>query len=347
MVATLRRRRVLRAPKTIKVGSDFSGLDAGIIAMRRMGLPIELKFCSDKAPDCRKFIEHTHKPDVMFGDVLQRTPAEETYVDAYLWTPPCQSFSASGKNDGISDSRGTLISVGCKFIHRNRPRLAIMENVPGLVFKKHKHVLNGIVKCLKSLDYDVHTRILNSADYGVPQSRRRVYLVAIRNDSLRHGFTWPEPTGSETVDAILDPLNSSDKPGRLTTAPSGKQLALDAYAKAYAAGVDPRTIPVLVDVDCSPAYAVYGVNIAKTITRARGQAGGPWVSTRGRRTSMTELMKLQGIDDGEVPWAAAGLTKRQVGMMVGNSMSVPVIGMVLAEALYAAGLTTRKSAFRV
>jgi hypothetical protein len=62
---------------------------------------------------------------------------------------------------------------------------------------------------------------------------------------------------------------------------------------------------------------------------------------------MTEFMKLQGIDDGEVPWAAAGLTKRQVGMMVGNSMRVPVIGMVLAEALYAAGLTTRKSAFRV
>ncbi|CAE8704276.1 unnamed protein product [Polarella glacialis] len=222
-----------------------------------------------------------------------------------------------------------------------------MENVPGLVTKKHKRVLKGIIKSLKSLDYDVQTRILNSADYSVPQSRRRVFLVAIRNDSLRREFTWPEPTGSKTVDAILDPLTSSDKPGRLPKAPRSRQLVIDAYAKVHAAGIDPRTIPVLVDVDCSPRYAVHGVNMAKTITRTRGQAGGPWVSTRGRRTSTTELLKLQGINDGEVPWEEAGLTKCQVGMMVGNSMSVPVIGMVLAEALYAAGLTTSKSAFRV
>ena len=153
--------------------------------MRRMDLPFQLKFYRDKAADCRKVIGHTHKADVTFGDVLQRTLAEETYADTYIWTPPCQAFSGAGKHKGISDGRGALIGAGCKFMSRNRPKLAIMENVPGLATKKHKRVLNGIIKSFKSMDYDVHTRILNSADYSVPQSRRRVFLVAIRNDSRR------------------------------------------------------------------------------------------------------------------------------------------------------------------
>ena len=57
--------------------------------------------------------------------------------------------------------------------------------------------------------------------------------------------------------------------------------------------------------------------------------------------------RVEGINDGEVPWEESGLTERQVGMMVGNSARVPVIGMALAEALYVAGLTTSKSASRI
>ena len=101
--------------------------------------------------------------------------------------------------------------------------------------------------------------------------------------------------------------------------------------------------PVLVDIDCSKQYSTVGVNIARTLTRTRGEQGGPWVSTRGRRVSIDEMVKIMGFFPKEVPWEASGLSKGQLGAMLGNSVAVPVISAVLAEALYAAGLTAKKA----
>ena len=97
------------------------------------------------------------------------------------------------------------------------------------------------------------------------------------------------------------------------------------------------------DCDCSEKYATYGLSVAKTITRARGGSGSPWVSSRGRRVAIDELFKLQGFDaPGDVPGQAAKLSKRQVGQLIGNSLCPPVIGMLPSETMRAAGLTAKK-----
>ena len=144
----------------------------------------------------------------------------------------------------------------------------------------------------------------------------------------------------------MDPPTDSDEPGRMPSTDRGKARCKTAYAKASAHGVDPRKTPVLVDVDCSPTFATFGINVARTLTRSRGAAGGPWVSTRGRRMTVSEMCRLQGFLAREVPWEAAGVTERQIGAMLGNSVAVPVIGAVVAEALYAGGLTSQRHAFR-
>ena len=115
--------------------------------------------------------------------------------------------------------------------------------------------------------------------------------------------------------------------------------------KALADGINALKIPLAIDVDCTAKYAVYGVNIAKTLTKTRGGQGGPWISSRGRRTTTTELMKIQGFEDGEIRWEEAGLSAREVGKLLGNAVAVPVLGCILQEALYCAGIVDKKPTF--
>ena len=95
-----RQKRVLRAPRVIKVGSDFSGIEAGVTALGRMGIKYKLLFSCDSDPACQKMIRQAHNPDVLFNDIKERSPEEEPAVDLYFWTPPCQDFSSAGKQRG-------------------------------------------------------------------------------------------------------------------------------------------------------------------------------------------------------------------------------------------------------
>ena len=96
----------LRARTKIRVGSDFSGMEAGVTALKRMGVPFTLAFSSDNDLSCQKFIRKVHNPQVLFGDVTTRRPEEECHVDIYMWTPPCQSFLLR-ENCAASRDRGS------------------------------------------------------------------------------------------------------------------------------------------------------------------------------------------------------------------------------------------------
>ena len=98
----------------------------------------------------------------------------------------------------------------------------------------------------------------------------------------------------------------------------------------------------MVDIDCSKQFSTFGINEARTVTCSRGGAGGPWIASRGRRVTTSELMRLQGFEAKDIPAEDLGLSARQVGQMVGNAVSVHTMGFILAEALSSAGLTKKK-----
>ena len=163
-----------------------------------------------------------------------------------------------------------------------------------------------------------------------PAVRRRWFVVAIRADSLRRPVVFPFPAPHDkqqtVVDLLDEPDNRIDKAGRLPHRPPAKELCRVAYRKVVNEHCrNPFRTPIMVDIDCSPKFATFGINIAKTLTRTRGMQGGPWVSTRGRRVSTDELLRLQGFEPGRVPWEGAGITKAQIGGMVGNSVTVHTV----------------------
>ena len=340
----------IRAPKVIKAGCDFSGLGTLSTALKRM-LPSHkfiMKFQADKLPEARALAEHSQeKTKIFYDDVLDRELAEVPYTDVYVWTPPCQSFSMAGRKQGVKDPRGQLLAVGVKYVVQHKPRLAILENVKNLYSKKHLPVVKGVTKALKEAGYKVHWKVVRASDFQVPQDRDRLFMVAIHTSSLRCEFTWPEPRTPKVYLAdILDDFNTdTDCAGRMPATKRQKSCMKAACAQVHKSGTDPLKVPVAIDVDCTNKFRVYGVNIAKTLTRSRGGSGGPWLSTRGRRTTSNELMRIMGFKSNEIPWKAAGLSKTKLGHMLGNAVPVPVLGCILQEAMYSAGLVRDKPNF--
>ena len=124
---------------------------------------------------------------------------------------------------------------------------------------------------------------------------------------MKHQFAWPKKRKAVALSNVLGHKSSGDKSGRLPPSVRGKERCKAAFSKAMTDfGVDPMKIPIAVDVDCSAKFSVFGVNRARTITKTRGASGGPWISTRGRRATMAELMRLQGLHEEDIPHKELG-----------------------------------------
>ena len=187
----------LRTPRRVLFASDFSGLDSAWLALQRLKVPAKLQFCSDNNPNCKALLNALHAPCKFFDDVTDRQPEEELESDVFVFTPPCQPYSSLGKKKGAGDKRSDAMKSSFQYIKRRRPRLVVFENVRGLTFKKFRPVLLGIHAALKKLDYVSWLKVLDAAQFKVPQIRRRVFIVAIRKDSLRRPFKWPKPLGEK------------------------------------------------------------------------------------------------------------------------------------------------------
>jgi len=106
---------------------------------------------------------------------------------------PCQPFSISGKQQGFEDTRGTLFFDIARIAKAKQPKILLLENVYQLEAHDSGRTLSAIMITLESIGYDVYYKIMNSADYGFPQSRKRIYIVCFRKDMGITSFEFPIP----------------------------------------------------------------------------------------------------------------------------------------------------------
>lgn len=107
---------------------------------------------------------------------------------------PCQPFSNAGNRRGVYDERGELYLECLRIIESKKPKAVLFENVKGLMSSKHqsgKKLIDVIKGDLENLGYHVNYKVINASDYGVPQNRERLILIAIRND-IGKIFLFPE-----------------------------------------------------------------------------------------------------------------------------------------------------------
>jgi DNA (cytosine-5)-methyltransferase 1 len=104
---------------------------------------------------------------------------------------PCQAFSHAGKKRGFEDTRGTLFFEFARCVNEVRPKIFVGENVAGLVIHDNGRTLKTMISILKSFGYNVQHKVLDAVDYGVPQKRKRIFIVGTLPGM---SFSFPEPS---------------------------------------------------------------------------------------------------------------------------------------------------------
>ncbi len=130
--------------------------------------------------------------EIPFGDITKINPNCIPDFDILTGGFPCQPFSSIGKREGFEHkTQGTLFFFIAKIIKAKQPKAFLLENVPGLVTHNRGKTLSVILETLQELHYNVSFKVLNSADFGVPQERKRLYFVGFRGNLKVKDFQFP------------------------------------------------------------------------------------------------------------------------------------------------------------
>jgi DNA (cytosine-5)-methyltransferase 1 len=133
------------------------------------------------------------------GDITQVEVRDVPKHDVLIGGFPCQPFSQAGLKRGFDDTRGTLFFDVARIIDHRKPSMVLLENVKGFVGHDKGRTLDIVKGTLEDLGYNVFYSVLNARDFGVPQNRERVYIVALNKRKLGSiGFQFPAPPRKET-----------------------------------------------------------------------------------------------------------------------------------------------------
>jgi len=191
--------------RPLRVGTDCSGIEAPIVALQQLGLPFSHEFSSEIDKHCIATIKANFHPKILFGDMKDRKLKDIPDIDIYVCGFPCQPFSLAGKREGIRDPRGTLFWECLRVIRYKKPMIFVLENVRGLLSIDQGRTFQTILSELEKLKiYNVRWKVLNTADYGIPQSRKRVFLVGILKTKEKKPFAWPEPIRCRPLEEFVD-----------------------------------------------------------------------------------------------------------------------------------------------
>lgn len=119
--------------------------------------------------------------ELYFDDARKIVPEQLPDFDLLLGGFPCQSFSIAGARKGFDDTRGTLFFEIARIAAVKKPKYLYLENVPGLLNHDSGKTFETILHTLDELGYDVCWQVLNSKNFGVPQSRNRVFIIGYLN----------------------------------------------------------------------------------------------------------------------------------------------------------------------
>jgi DNA (cytosine-5)-methyltransferase 1 len=171
----------------------FAGIGGFRLAMQNLGG--KCVFTSEWDKEAQKTYR-ANFGEVPFGDITKEQV--KNYIpdefDVLCAGFPCQPFSIAGKRGGFDDTRGTLFFDVAEIIKKHKPKAIFLENVKGLRNHDKGKTLEVIMNTLEELNYTVFTQIINSADFGVPQNRERIFIVGFNNDKISNlDFKFPRP----------------------------------------------------------------------------------------------------------------------------------------------------------
>lgn len=176
----------------MKIVSFFAGAGGLDLGFEQAGFNVIWANEYDK--EIWETYEKNHPNTVLDKRSIVDIPANEVPdCDGIIGGPPCQSWSAAGAARGIKDKRGQLFYDFIRILEEKQPKFFLAENVSGMLISKHTEALEGIKELLRNagVGYELSFKMLNAADYNVPQDRKRVFFIGIRKD-LEFKYQFPD-----------------------------------------------------------------------------------------------------------------------------------------------------------
>lgn len=171
----------------------FAGIGGIRIAFERAGG--KCVYSSEWDSACQKTYEANFH-EIPDGDITKIKPKDIPDFDILTAGFPCQPFSSIGKRQGfLHKTQGTLFYDVARILKDKKPKAFLLENVPGLTTHDNGNTFRTILETLKKLDYEVFNKILDASDFGLPQSRKRIYIVGFKKKMYGENtitFDFPE-----------------------------------------------------------------------------------------------------------------------------------------------------------
>jgi len=183
-------------------------------AAKELGINPICVFSSEIKPHAISVYQSNFQNEKISGDITKIPSQDIPEFEVLLAGFPCQAFSSAGKRQGFLDTRGTLFFEIERILKDKKPKAFILENVEGLV--KHDqqdktspigNTLKVIIESLSSLGYSVSWKVLNGVDFGVPQNRKRIFIVGSIDSKIHLTFKpQPKPTLKSILESNQPPL---------------------------------------------------------------------------------------------------------------------------------------------
>lgn len=291
----------------------FCGLGGFRVALEKLQPQSKCVFSCDFDADSQKSYEANfgEKP---FGDITRIHESEIPNHDILLAGFPCQAFSICGDQKGFEDTRGTLFFDIARILKANQPKVFVLENVKQLVSHNQGKTLERIIKTLENLGYQVHYKILNALNFGLPQKRERVFIVGFREP--KH-FVWQlkktemKPLREILENEVAENYFASEKirENRLRSV-EGKFIGKDLTIWHENKGGNISPLPYSCALRSGASYNYLLVN---------GE----------RRLTEREMLRLQGFpEDYKIVVGYQAMRK-----LAGNSVAIPCVETVLKSVL--------------
>lgn len=283
-----------------------------------------------------KYAQQTYKEnfgELPEGDITKIEEKDIPSHDVLLAGFPCQAFSISGKQRGFEDTRGTLFFDVARIIKYHKPKYVFLENVKN--FEKHDggRTLEIVKKTLNDTGYIVYNKVLNAGEFGLAQNRKRIFIVAIREDMDVLGYKFPEPC-KENVNLaqILEPEEKINGKYYINR----PDIYLDQLKIESISSTDSFNKPIKVGIinkggQGERIYSPQGhaITLSAYGGGAASKTGGYLINNKVRKLTPRECARLQGFPEK----FKIVVSDAQAWKQFGNSLPINIAKQVIGNAL--------------
>lgn len=298
-------------PSVVSMFSGCGGLDLGFVGgfdflgKHYAKTGFEIVWANEiNAAACKSYRANFGDESIIEGDVNECAETMPKHADIIIGGFPCQDISINGKMLGIKGKRSILYTKIVEAVERIRPKVFVAENVGSLFMKTNKDSLDKILEDFTATGYKINCQLYNTADYGVPQTRERVFIVGTRPDMP--DFVPPAPLG-------LSPVTAKEAIGDLESRAEDKAFS-HIWSKAQVSG-EQGNRRMMAD---RPGYTI----------RSECHGNIQFHYSLPRRISMREAARFQSFPDTFVFPCGLRETERQIGNAV-----PPVMAWMIAQSV--------------